>query len=93
MTFSLVSATRIANRVVDPSFQLRDRYREELEKLDSPQKWVLVREVSRLVEEYSGKYSPSSGGGVSARTRLALELSLQLYTIPALGSPHHSIFF
>ena len=49
MTFSLVSATRIANRVVDPSFQLRDRYREELEKLDSPQKWVLVREVSTII--------------------------------------------
>ena len=55
MTLSQVNATRIARRVVDRSFKLRDRYLAELGKLDAPQRWVVVQEVSKLVEEFAEK--------------------------------------
>ena len=55
MTLSQVNATRIARRVVDRSFKLRDRYLAELGKLDAPQKWVVVQEVSKLVEKFAEK--------------------------------------
>jgi hypothetical protein len=55
MAFHLVRVARIVNRVVDRSFELRERYMEELDQLDGPQKWALVKEVSRIAEEHSEK--------------------------------------
>ena len=55
MPFQLVTVTRIANKVVDRSFGLRERYLEELEQLDPPAKWLLVKEISRIAEEHTEK--------------------------------------
>ena len=55
MALQLVKVSRIANKVVDRSYKLRERYLEELEQLMGPQKWALVKEISRIAEEHTEK--------------------------------------
>ena len=55
MAFTQVNATRIAKRVVNRSFRLRDRYRQELGKLDPPEQWIVVQEVSKQIEQFTEK--------------------------------------
>ena len=55
MAFAQVNATRIAKRVVNRSFRLRDRYRQELGKLDPAEQWIVVQEVSKQIEQFTEK--------------------------------------
>ena len=55
MAFTQVNATRIAKRVVNRSFRLRDTYRQELGKLDPAEQWIVVQEVSKQIEQFTEK--------------------------------------
>ena len=55
MAITQVNATWIAKRVVNRSFRLRDRYRQELGKLDPAEQWIVVQEVSKQIEQFIEK--------------------------------------
>ena len=55
MAFTQVNATRITKRVVNRSFRLHDRYRQELGKLDPAEQWIVVQEVSKQIEQFTEK--------------------------------------
>ena len=55
MAFTQVNATRIAKRVVNRSFRLRDRYHQALGKLDPSEQWIVVQEVSKQIEQFTEK--------------------------------------
>ncbi|KAF8434401.1 hypothetical protein BGX38DRAFT_1275540 [Terfezia claveryi] len=43
--------TNIAGKLVKRTQMLRERYRNELAKLDGPERWKLVLEVAKLTQE------------------------------------------